>query len=45
MEKLTDFPQQQWLHERVSVFHYAYIVGLVLRYLEASSSLHPPTPQ
>jgi len=42
MEKLTDFPQQQWLHERVSAFHYTYITGLVLHYLEASSSLHTP---
>jgi len=42
MEKLTDFPQQQWLHERLSVFHYTYIAGLVIHYLAACSSLHTP---
>jgi hypothetical protein len=27
---LTDFPLQQWMHERPSMLRYAYIVCLVL---------------
>jgi hypothetical protein len=27
---LTAFPQQQWLHERASMLHYAYINCLIL---------------